>query len=87
MEPLEMRGGLFYLNDEPFSGWVKEMYDSGQAEVIVRLKDGKRDGLAMFWGENGQKKGEGFYKDGELISGKYWNSKGEEVETAEEALE
>ena len=82
---LEVRGRLFYLNDEPFSGWAKEMYDSGQAEGLMQFKDGKPDGLAIFWRENGQKKGGGFYKDGELISGKFWNSKGEEVETEEEA--
>jgi hypothetical protein len=29
---------------------------------------------------------ESTYKDGEEVSGKYWNSEGEEVETAEEAL-
>ena len=85
LEPLEVRGRLFYLNDEPFSGWAKEMYDSGQAEGLMQFKDGKPDGLAIFWRENGQKKGGGFYKDGELISGKFWNSKGEEVETEEEA--
>ena len=28
-ESLEERDGLFYLNDELYSGWIKEMYDSG----------------------------------------------------------
>ena len=64
-----------------------EMYDSGQAEVLVRVKDGKRDSVAMFWHENGQKALEGTFKDGEEVSVKYWNSKGEEVETEEEAFE
>ncbi|HBM78243.1 MAG TPA: hypothetical protein DD438_09030 [Verrucomicrobiales bacterium] len=36
--------------------------------------------------ENGQKAGEHTYKDGELVFGKYWNSKGEEVETFKEAI-
>ena len=40
----------------------------------------------MWWHENGQKQAEATYKDGEEVSGKYWNSKGEEVETEEEAF-
>ena len=35
--------------------------------------------------ENGQKKSEVNYKDGELISEKWWNSKGEPVDSLEEA--
>ena len=37
------------------------------------------------WHQNGQKRSEEIYKDGELISEKWWNSKGEEVATKEEA--
>ena len=153
MESLEERDGLFYLNGELYSGWLKQMYDSGQAGALVRLKDGKQDGPYTAWHENGQKAMEGTkpdglctewhengqkkaeetykdgeldgpatywhanglkqieatykdgkqdgpatywhengqkgkaatYKDGELVSAKYWNSKGEEVETLEEA--
>ena len=33
------------------------------------------------WHENGQKKVEEINKDGEQVSAKYWNSKGEAVET------
>ncbi len=53
---LEERKGLYYRGGQSksYGGWVKEMYDSGQAEALVRLKDGKRDGLVMFWRENGQ---------------------------------
>ena len=58
---------------------------NGQKWHEVIYKDGKADGLYMRWYENGQKKQESTYKDGELISEKYWNSKGEEVETEEEA--
>ena len=34
--------------------------------------------------ENGQKKSDTIFKDGKELSAKYWNSKGEEVETFEE---
>ena len=37
------------------------------------------------WHENGRKMLEMTYKDGEPASIKYWNSKGEEVATKEEA--
>ncbi len=37
--------------------------------------------------QNGQKRSEEIYKDGELISKKWWNSKGEEVETWKETEE
>ena len=45
------------------------------------------DGPWTGWHENGQKQAEETYKDGEAISEKWWNSKGEEVETMEEADE
>ena len=35
--------------------------------------------------QNGQKRSEEIYKDGELISEKFWNPRGEEVETYEES--
>ena len=42
-------------------------------------KDGKLNGLVVEWHENGQKLMEANYKDGEVTSGKYWNSEGEPV--------
>ena len=36
----------------------------------------ERNGLYTNWYENGQKSFEGTYKDGELISKKYWNEDG-----------
>ena len=86
-DSLEERDGLFYQNNEPYSGWAKNMYDSGQVEELGQAKDGKPDGLMTEWHENGQKQAERVWKDDELISEKYWNSKGEEVETQEEAFE
>jgi antitoxin component YwqK of YwqJK toxin-antitoxin module len=44
-------------------------------------------GVQTGWHENGQKKWEETYKEGELVSEKYWNSKGEEVATFGEACE
>ncbi len=104
-DSLEERDDFLYQNNEPFSGWVKMMHDSGQVQGLGQLKDGKmtglmtawhengqkmhegtykdgkEDGRATAWHENGQKQAEATFKDGEEVSGKYWNSKGEEVET------
>ena len=110
-ESLEERNDLFYLDDKPYSGWAKRMYDSGQVQGLGQLKDGKQHGLTRVWAdngqkvreetykdgkpdglwtgwhENGQKAAEATFKDGKEASVKYWNSKGEEVEAWDEALE
>ena len=83
-ESLEERDDLIYQDNKPYSGWIKVMYDSGEVERLAQAKDGKPDGPYTLWHENGQKRTEGIWKDGERLSGKYWNSKGEEVETEEE---
>jgi antitoxin component YwqK of YwqJK toxin-antitoxin module len=63
-ESLQYRDGLFYQNNEPYSGWAKGMYDSGQAKGLGQFKDGKQDGLEVTWWDNGQKLGEATYKNG-----------------------
>jgi len=49
-------------------------------------KDGKPDGRQISWHKNGQKWSEEIRKDRKMVSAKYWNSKGEEVETIEESF-
>jgi len=111
----EEREGLLYLSgeSEPYSGWTKRMYDSGQVRFLFQFKDGVKDGLQTQWRKNGQKdieetyKGgkvdglhttwhangqkrlERTYKDGKRVDGstKFWNSKGERVETFDESSE
>ena len=70
------RHGLFTL-------W----HENGQKMRAGTFKNGKPDGLLTNWHPNGQKKADGTYKNDKRVSGKYWNSKGEEVETEEEAKE
>ncbi len=60
-------------------------YKNGQKMSEGNWKDGKGHGLSVVWHENGQKKQERNFKDGELISEKWWNSKGEEVDSYKEA--
>ena len=57
---------LYYApnSQTPYTGWVKQMGENGQLQVLHQLKDGKEHGLMTMWHENGQKSGEGHYKDG-----------------------
>ena len=86
MDKLEEREGIVYLkgSDTPYTGKTTSLYENGQ-KTEANLKDGKRDGLVVLWHENGQKALEKKYKDGEEISAKYWNRKGESVGSFEEA--
>ena len=61
-----------------------EWHQNGQKASEGTSNDGKPEGLFTKWHSNGQKAGERNFKDGEQVSAKYWNSKGEEVETFEE---
>ena len=86
LDKLEEREGIVYLkgSDTPYTGKATSLYENGQ-KTEANLKDGKRDGLIVLWHENGQKALEQKYKDGEEISAKYWNRKGESVDSFEEA--
>ena len=78
---------LGQLKDGKTDGLVMGWYENGQKSAEQAYKDGMLDGPVTMWHENGQKAVEGTFKDGEEVSVKYWNSKGEEVETREEAFE
>ncbi|MDA7498494.1 toxin-antitoxin system YwqK family antitoxin [Akkermansiaceae bacterium] len=75
--------GIF--KDGKADGLMTSWYKNGQKEVEGTFKDGKPEGLMTWLHDNGQKKGEANFKAGEAISEKYWNSKGEEVDSLEEA--
>ena len=62
--------------------WWENGHKGGQANY----KGGKLDGLSVSWHNNGRKAGQVNYKEGEEVSAKYWNSKGEPVDTIEEAI-
>ena len=74
-----------YIKEGKQVGTETHWYENGQKNKEMNLKDGKQDGLMMGWHENGKKAVEANFKDGELISEKYWNSKGEPVATWQEA--
>ena len=73
-----------YKDGKP-DGLQLAWHENGQKAVEGNFKDGKLDGPSVMWHKNGQKKGEANFKDGILISEKFWNSKGESVDSREEA--
>jgi len=75
-----------YKGGKP-DGLVFGWYENGQMKVEGNYKGGKPDGLLVMWHDNGQKEFEANLKDGKKISEKYWNSKGEPVDSEEEASE
>jgi len=83
------KDGIFrdIKSDKPYSGKAVGLWPNGNKRIERNYKDGKADGLVVEWHENGQKLFEGNFKDGEEVEGsrKYWNSKGEPVDTIEEA--
>ena len=66
-------------------GW----HENGKKQWEANFKDGMKDGLGIWWHKNGQKTTESNWKDGKVVEGsrKYWNSKGEPVDSFEEALQ
>ena len=67
--------------DGPWLSW----HYNGKKSYEGNYKDGKLVGVAVLWHKNGKKQEETNWKDGEKISGKYWNRKGEPVDSREEA--
>ena len=67
METLNERDDVFYTKDtnEPYTGAVFRLYESGEKMVEAYLKDGKPDGKWTSYFEDGQIQYEGSHKDGE----------------------
>jgi hypothetical protein len=88
-DKLEERESIWYLkgSDTPYTGKSFILYDNGQKEFEGNWKDGKMDGLWSEWHKNGQKSGEVNYKNDKPVEGseKFWNSKGEPVDSFKES--
>ena len=90
VEPqLEFREGVGYLKDsnKPYTGIQTAWHRNGYKKFEIHFKNGKEHGPAMGWYANGKKMSESNWNKGEQIDGsqKYWNSKGEPVDSLEEA--
>ena len=81
---LEQRESIYYLkgSNTPYTGKVF-LFDESYGHKLGEgnYKDGKPDGLTIIWHDNGQKRAELNIKDGKQISKKWWNSKGEPVDS------
>jgi antitoxin component YwqK of YwqJK toxin-antitoxin module len=79
--------GEINYKDGKAHGLSVSWYRNGQKESVSNIKDDKANGLTVWWHENGQKGYEVTYKDDEIVEGseKFWNSKGEPVDSLEEA--
>ena len=75
------------FKDGILDGLQVQWHRNGQKAVEGNFKDGKMQGLWIAWHNNGQKRNEDNYKNGKVVKGseKYWNSKGEPVDSFEEA--
>ena len=84
---LEFRGvdEMAYHKGSPYTGKTFDV--SWDGEQLISYKDGKADGLWIGYHPNGSKWYELTYKDDKLVEGseKWWNSKGEPVDSQEEA--
>ena len=79
-ETNKWEGGVlmcYYESDPMFDGDLTFWHKNGQKFIKGFVTQGKNEGLQTIWHENGQKSREVNYKDGEFISAKYWNTKGE----------
>ena len=80
---LDMRGELFYLgkSEKPFTGSAFVFYKNGQKMQERTFNGGKPTGVHM-WHTNGHK-GAVIFIPLENRPGKFWNSKGEPVDSFE----
>ena len=65
--------------------WV-QWHENGQKAEEKIYKDGKGHGPFVMWHKNGQKQRQANYKDDELISEKWWDTKGKPVGSYEESF-
>lgn len=85
-EVLIERNDGYYTKDtnRPYSGPVFTVWENGQLEMEVNLKNGKPDGLWKSYHKNGQLRQEGTYKNGKqngLFTGYHQNGRLESVGT------
>ena len=69
------------MNDGLYIKWD----ESGKEITVSSIKNDTLEGLEVTWNKNGQKESERNYNNGDVVSQKYWNSKGEEVDSLKEA--
>ena len=78
LETLVERNDVYYTKDtnEPYTGAIFHLFESGEKRGEGYLKDGNPDGKFTGYYENGQIKQELNYKDGKLGKVTYYNEDG-----------
>ena len=71
------------LKDGKPEGLTTSWYESGQKKYEENWKDGKKEGLMTSWHKNGKKKTERIIGSG-YSPPRFWNSRGQEVDSLEE---
>ena len=65
------------IEQMPYTGWSKFLWENGQVYYLNQYKDGKKNGVCTTWHENGQKAEEQSYRDGQLDgSSTFWDENG-----------
>ena len=66
LKELEIREGIRYLkgSDTPYTGKSFNLHTTLQKWQEENYKDGKLDGLQVYWYKSGQKRKEAYYKNG-----------------------
>tara|TARA_B100001094_G_C18133015_1_gene773377 strand:- start:932 stop:1417 length:486 start_codon:yes stop_codon:yes gene_type:complete len=79
---IEAEGNM--KNGRP-DGLVSMWYETGEKAGEGAYKDNKRDGILIEWHKNGNKKMEQNFDAGNLLSDKFWDKEGNEVDSYEDA--
>jgi hypothetical protein len=79
---IEAEGNM--KNGRP-DGLVSMWYETGEKAGEGAYKDNKRDGILIEWHKNGNKKMEQNFDAGNLLSDKFWDKEGNEVDSYEGA--
>lgn len=79
---IEAEGNM--KNGRP-DGLVSMWYETGEKAGEGAYKDNKRDGILIEWHKNENKKMEQNFDAGNLLSDKFWDKEGNEVDSYEDA--
>jgi len=64
-QSLYMLNGVYYFNQEPFSGYITSHYANGVIEEKSGYRNGKQEGISLTWFENGVMQSKRYYVKGE----------------------
>ncbi len=62
---LYISNGVYYYNNNPFSGYILSKYENGTPEEKSGYLNGKKEGISFEWFPNSSLRSERFYTNGE----------------------